>query len=56
MGDHLSGMCIKNDGNPIIAINFSMSVGRQRFSMAHELVQPYPTSDEDLYEQYHSHY
>ena len=37
MGDHLSGMCIKNDGNPVIAINSSMSVGRQRFSMAHEL-------------------
>lgn len=37
MGDRLSGMCIKNDGNPVIAINSSMSVGRQRFSMAHEL-------------------
>lgn len=37
MGEHLSGMCIKNDGNPLIAINSSMSVGRQRFSMAHEL-------------------
>jgi Zn-dependent peptidase ImmA (M78 family) len=37
MGDHLSGMCIKNDGNPVIAVNSSMSVGRQRFSMAHEL-------------------
>lgn len=41
MGDHLSGMCIKNDGNPIIAINSSMSVGRQRFSMAHELYHLY---------------
>lgn len=37
MGKHLSGMCIKNDGIPVIAINSSMSVGRQRFSMAHEL-------------------
>ena len=37
MGNHLSGMCIKNDGNPVVAINSSMSVGRQRFSMAHEL-------------------
>jgi len=41
MGDHLSGMCIKNDGNPVIAINSSMSVGRQRFSMAHELYHLY---------------
>lgn len=37
MGNHLSGMCIKNYGKPVIAINSSMSVGRQRFSMAHEL-------------------
>jgi len=41
MGDHLSGICIKNDGNPVIAINSSMSVGRQRFSMAHELFHLY---------------
>lgn len=41
MGDHLSGMCIKNDGNPVIAINSSMSVGRQRFSMVHELYHLY---------------
>lgn len=41
MGAHLSGMCIKNNGNPIIAINSSMSVGRQRFSMAHELYHLY---------------
>lgn len=41
MGDHLSGMCIKNDGNPVIAVNSSMSVGRQRFSMAHELYHLY---------------
>jgi Zn-dependent peptidase ImmA (M78 family) len=41
MGDHLSGMCIKNDGSPVIAINSSMSVGRQRFSMAHELYHLY---------------
>ena len=41
MGDHISGMCIKNDGNPVIAINSAMSVGRQRFSMAHELYHLY---------------
>jgi Zn-dependent peptidase ImmA (M78 family) len=36
MGDHLSGMCIKCDNDSVIAINSTMSVGRQRFSMAHE--------------------
>jgi Zn-dependent peptidase ImmA (M78 family) len=41
MGDHLSGMCIKSDNNAVIAINSSMSVGRQRFSMAHELFHLY---------------
>ena len=41
MGDNLSGMCIKNDNNPLIAINSSMSAGRQRFSMAHELYHLY---------------
>lgn len=41
MGQHLSGMCIKNDGNPVVAINSSMSLGRQRFSMAHELYHLY---------------
>lgn len=37
MGDRLSGMCIKNPKSNVIAINSAMSVGRQRFSMAHEL-------------------
>ncbi|WP_312811584.1 ImmA/IrrE family metallo-endopeptidase [Sedimentibacter sp.] len=41
MGNHLSGMCIKNNGNPVIAINSSMSAGRQHFSMAHELYHLY---------------
>lgn len=41
MGDHISGMCIKNDGHPVIAINSLMSVGRQRFSLAHELYHLY---------------
>lgn len=36
MGENLSGMCIKNDVNPVIAINSAMSLGRQRFSLAHE--------------------
>lgn len=46
MGDHLSGMCIKNANNKIIAINSSMTLGRQHFSMAHELFHLY--FDENL--------
>ena len=37
MGDNLSGMCIKGQkGNDVIAINSSMTLGRQRYSLAHE--------------------
>lgn len=36
LGENISGMCIKNDKLNLIAINSSMSLGRQRFSMAHE--------------------
>lgn len=41
MGNNLSGMCIKGIGNDVIAINSSMTFGRQRFSMAHELYHLY---------------
>jgi len=34
-------MCIKSDDAPVIAINSAMSLGRQRFSMAHELFHLY---------------
>src|SRR5665648_859393 len=37
MSDRLSGICIKGEKNDVIAINSAMSIGRQRFSMAHEL-------------------
>lgn len=37
MSDYTSGMCIKNDNNSIIAINSDLSLGRQRFTLAHEL-------------------
>ena len=38
MGEKLSGMCVKGQkGNNLIAINSAMTIGRQRFSMAHEL-------------------
>ena len=41
MGERISGMCIKNDGYPLIAVNSAMSIGRQRFSLAHELYHLY---------------
>ena len=37
MSYYTSGMCIKNDKNSIIAINSNLSLGRQRFTLAHEL-------------------
>ena len=37
MGEHLSGMCIKDGKNTVIAVNSTMTLGRQRFSLAHEL-------------------
>ena len=37
LGDNLSGMCIKGEEeNCVIAINSKMTLGRQRFSLAHE--------------------
>ena len=36
LGRNISGMCIKGSGTTLIAINSGMSLGRQRFSMAHE--------------------
>lgn len=37
LGNSLSGMCIKGtDGKCTIALNSSMTLGRQRFSLAHE--------------------
>jgi Zn-dependent peptidase ImmA (M78 family) len=36
MGERISGMCLKGADDVLIAINSSMTYGRQRFSMAHE--------------------
>lgn len=42
MGEKLSGMCIKGQGgNDVIAINSSMTLGRQRYSLAHEFYHLY---------------
>jgi len=37
MSESLSGMCIKSDGVRLIAINSTRTLGRQCFSLAHEL-------------------
>lgn len=37
MSNNLSGVCIKDKDNPVIVINSQMSLGRQKFSLAHEL-------------------
>ena len=37
MSDNISGLCIKEDSNKIIAVNTNLSKGRQRFTLAHEL-------------------
>ena len=41
MGQNISGMCVKIGKDTIIAINSSMSIGRQNFSIAHELYHHY---------------
>ncbi len=41
MGDNISGMCVKTGKDTVIAINSSMSIGRQNFSIAHELYHFY---------------
>ena len=42
MSDKLSGMCIKGQKcNAIIAINSNMTLGRQRYSLAHEFYHLY---------------
>ena len=42
LGENLSGMCVKGqEGNNTIAINSSMTLGRQRFSLAHEFYHLY---------------
>lgn len=37
LGKNISGACLKNSISAVIAINSEMSIGRQRFSLAHEL-------------------
>lgn len=37
LGKNISGACMKNSVSALIAINSEMSIGRQRFTLAHEL-------------------
>lgn len=41
LGENISGMCVKDKDIKLIAINSTMSYGRQRFSLAHELYHLY---------------
>lgn len=41
MGANISGICYKGPSSNLIAINSEMSLGRQRFSLAHELYHLY---------------
>lgn len=41
MGERLSGMCVRNENGSVIAINSGMTLGRQRYSLAHELYHLY---------------
>ena len=41
LGKNISGMCVKDKDIKLIAINSTMSYGRQRFSLAHELYHLY---------------
>ncbi|MBD5448883.1 MAG: ImmA/IrrE family metallo-endopeptidase [Lachnospiraceae bacterium] len=41
LGQNISGACFRSHLSAIIAINSSMSVGRQRYSLAHELYHLY---------------
>lgn len=41
LGENISGMCVRDSEIRLIAINSTMSYGRQRFSLAHELYHLY---------------
>ena len=45
LGKNISGMCVRDGVIKLIAINSTMSYGRQRFSLAHELYHLYFDDD-----------
>ena len=45
LGEHISGICIRENDIRLIAINSGMSYGRQRYSVAHEFYHLYYDED-----------
>lgn len=45
LGKNISGTCFRGDLSSVIAINSDMSIGRQRYSLAHELYHLYYDRD-----------
>lgn len=45
LGENISGICVKSDNSNLIIINSDMSLGRQKFSLAHELYHLYFDKD-----------
>jgi len=45
LGKNISGACFRGDVSSVIAINSGMSIGRQRYSLAHELYHLYFDKD-----------
>lgn len=43
--DNISGMCVRGNKNCVIAINSNMSLGRQRFTIAHEMYHYFYDTD-----------
>ncbi|OWZ83363.1 ImmA/IrrE family metallo-endopeptidase [Natranaerobius trueperi] len=48
MSQRISGVCIKDKTSKIIGINSSMTLGRQRFTLAHELYHLYFQDDHEV--------
>lgn len=49
MSDSISGLCIKDGENMIVGINSRLSLGRQRYTIAHELCHLYYHNDSTCY-------
>ena len=47
LGSNISGACFSNQLSSLIVVNSDMSLGRQRFSLAHELYHYYFDEDSD---------
>lgn len=45
LGEHISGICIRENDVRMIAVNSSMSYGRQRYTIAHEFYHLYYDED-----------